>query len=146
MKEDWIRKLFEHRELEGEDQQLKAQDTTQRERQFHEGIEGLWADVVAEFESAIHSFNEISPPDGRVTFGQEQFGFTAKKGKARSPFNILCVRLDVETKQILSFQRLNSVYEVKTTADGLHVMRPNGSRIDEADLAEEILSELFLTP
>jgi len=146
VKEDWIRKLFEHHELEGKDRRRKAQKTTQRERQFHEGIEGLWADVVAELESAIHSFNEISPPDGRVTFGKAQFDFTAKKEKARSPFNILCVRLDVETKQILSFQRLNSVYEVKTTADGLHVMRPNGSRIDKADFAEEILSELFLTP
>ena len=146
MKKDWIRKLFEHHELVGEDRGRKAQNATQRERQFQEGIEGLWADVVAEFESAIHSFNEISPPDGRVTFRQEQFDFTAKKEKARSPFNILCVRLDVETKQILSFQRLNAVYEVKTTADGLHMIRPNGSRIDEADLAEEILSELFLTP
>ena len=146
MKEDWIRELVKQRDLEGEDRRLKAQNTTQRERQFHDGIEGLWAAVVAELESAIQSFNEISPPDGRVTFSQEQFDFAAKKEKARSPFNILCVRLDVETKQILSFQRLNSVYEVKTTADGLHVMRPDGSRIDKADLAEELLSELFLTP
>jgi hypothetical protein len=145
VKEDWIRRLIEQSELEGEDRRLQEQNTTQRETQCHERIEGLWAGVVAELESAIQSFNEISPPDGRVSFRQERFDFTARKEKTRSPYNILCVRLDVETNQILSFQRSNSFYEVKIAAADLYVTRPNGSRIDKAGLAKELLSELFLT-
>ena len=146
MKDNWVRTLLEQGELEVEDRRLLEERMKREASRLHEQIEGLWAEVVAELESAIKSYNQIGPPDMRVTFSQEQFDFTAKKETASSPHNILCVRLDIPTKQILSFQRSNSYYEIKTSDDELQLLRPDGSRIDPTSLAEELLSELFLTP
>jgi hypothetical protein len=146
VKEDWIRKLVAKNEVEGENRRLEKQNATERDRLFHTRIEGLWVDVVTELESTIRQFNQICPPKANVSFKRERFSFTASKERTDSSFNILSVRLDVETKQILSFQRSNTFFEVKVAGDDLYVVRPDGTRIGTADLAKEILSELFLTP
>ena len=62
----------------------------------------------------------------------------------RSAYGMLSIRLDFETRRIQAFGRSSPSYEIKVTPKDLYVADQAGFRIENKDLAKELLSEFLL--
>jgi hypothetical protein len=142
--EDWISDLIEQRKKVRGNQQLRKKPVRHPGGGSQKQIEELWAGVVIELDSAIENFNKLCLPSERVTSRHEGLSYAVRKVEDRSAYGILTVRLDVETRRIQSFGRSSPSYEVKGPASDLYVTDHSGSRIENEDLAKEILSEFLL--
>jgi hypothetical protein len=142
--EDWISDLIEQRKKVRGNQQPRKKPVRHPGGGFQKQIKELWDGVVIELDSTIENFNKLCLPSERVTSRHEGLSYAVRKVEDRSAYGILTVRLDVETSRIQSFGRSSPSYEIKGSASDLYVTDHSGLRIENEELAKEILGEFLI--